>query len=81
MIVHARHYRAFLSVVACLVTLAAHVAFAAPPPMLNTVFPAGGQAGTSVEVTVTGSDLQGVAVVRRDARSEPESGSLMPMAK
>jgi len=35
-------------------------------PRLNSVFPQGGQAGTSVEVRVTGSDLEGLAGLRFD---------------
>lgn len=45
----------------CLMMLASNIpAFGQLPPELNTVFPAGGQAGKSVEVMVTGSNLQGL---------------------
>ena len=37
---------------------------AQPSPVLNNIFPAGGQAGTSVEVTVAGSALTNVSVLR-----------------
>ncbi|MDA1053741.1 MAG: PPC domain-containing protein, partial [Planctomycetota bacterium] len=60
MIVHGRYHKALLSVAACLMTLTAQSAFGQVPPVLNTVFPAGGQAGQSVEVTVSGSNLQGL---------------------
>jgi hypothetical protein len=40
-------------------------AFAAQPnPVLNNVFPAGGQAGTSVDVTIAGSGLTNVSELR-----------------
>jgi len=43
----------------CLVELVAVAAFAAPPAtVFETVFPAGGQAGQTVEVTTTGSNLE-----------------------
>ena len=43
----------------CLVLLAGSALVAAPPtPVLETIFPAGGQAGQSVDVTVTGSNLE-----------------------
>jgi hypothetical protein len=37
---------------------------AAPVPVLNTVFPAGGQVGTTVEVTIAGSALAEVSTLR-----------------
>src|SRR5258708_6479538 len=43
----------------CLVALSGIAVFAAPrPPVFETVFPAGGQAGQAIEVTVTGSNLE-----------------------
>ncbi len=43
----------------CLAVLVAGSAFAAPPvTVFETVFPAGGQAGQAVDVTVTGSNLE-----------------------
>jgi hypothetical protein len=38
-----------------------HGLSAAPVPVLNTVFPAGGQVGTTVEVTIAGSSLTDVS--------------------
>jgi hypothetical protein len=46
--------------VVCFVMLTEFSAYGQAPPVLNTVFPAGGQMGLSVEVTVTGSNLQGL---------------------
>ena len=50
--------RAQRSVLACLVMLTSHVALGQAPPVLNTVFPAGGQVDTAVDVTVSGSNLE-----------------------
>lgn len=50
-----------LSITVCCVLLDARFAFAQPRPVLNTVFPMGGQAGTAVEVTVSGSDLDSLS--------------------
>ncbi len=58
MITHGCCRRAQLSIAACLVMLTAHPAFGQAPPVLNTVFPAGGQVGTAVDVTVSGSNLE-----------------------
>ena len=58
MSVRSRYREAFL--VACLMMLAGRSAFGQVPPVLNTVFPMGGQVGQSVEVTVSGSNLQGL---------------------
>ncbi|MBC8114303.1 MAG: hypothetical protein H7062_08000 [Candidatus Saccharimonas sp.] len=58
MIVRSRHCESLAVVVACLAMLAGRTTVAQSPPVLNTVFPAGGQAGQSVEVTVSGSNLQ-----------------------
>src|SRR5436190_14568632 len=45
-------------IASCSLVLAASAIFAAPPAtVFETVFPAGGQAGQTVEVTVTGSNL------------------------
>ena len=60
MIVRSRYRKTPLSVAVCLVVLAGRTAFGQAPPVLNTVFPAGGQGGQSVEVTVGGSNLQGL---------------------
>lgn len=55
------HYCRVLALAAeCLAMLTSLSAFGQPPPELNTVFPAGGQAGKTVEVTVSGSTLQGL---------------------
>ncbi|MEX1231913.1 MAG: PPC domain-containing protein [Planctomycetaceae bacterium] len=40
-----------------------------PAPVLHTVFPAGGQAGTSVAVTVQGASLEGLSALRISASS------------
>jgi hypothetical protein len=50
-------------VVAVVVTTQCGIA-AQPNPILNNVFPAGGQAGTSVEVTVAGAALSNVSELR-----------------
>lgn len=47
-----------LCVTASCVMLAAHSAFGQAPPQLASVFPPGGQAGQSVEVTISGSNLE-----------------------
>ncbi|MDA1230088.1 MAG: PPC domain-containing protein [Planctomycetota bacterium] len=47
-----------MSLTTLCVVLLAHSAFAQTPPVLNTVFPASGQSGTSVEVAVSGSNLK-----------------------
>ncbi|MDA1166119.1 MAG: pre-peptidase C-terminal domain-containing protein, partial [Planctomycetota bacterium] len=44
-------------------------AIAAPSPVLNTVFPAGGQAGTTVEVTIAGSSLVEVSTLHCSQRA------------
>ncbi|MBI1311403.1 hypothetical protein GC176_08860 [bacterium] len=50
-----RHFNGFFPLFAAIVLLPSGRAFAAP--VLNSVFPAGGQAGTTVEVTIAGSGL------------------------
>ncbi len=60
MIVRSRDREALLFVAVCCVLLAGSTAFGQAPPVMNTVFPAGGQVGQSVEVTVSGSNLQGL---------------------
>lgn len=60
MIVRTRYREVLQPVAVCLAMLAGHTAFGQVPPVLNTVFPAGGQVGQSVEVTVNGSNLQGL---------------------
>jgi hypothetical protein len=50
-----------LSITVCCVLLDVRLALAQPRPVLNTVFPMGGQAGTAVEVTVSGSDLDSLS--------------------
>ena len=60
MIVRSRYRETHLSVAVGLVLLAGSTAFGQAPPVLNTVFPAGGQVSQSVEVTVSGSNLQGL---------------------
>ncbi len=49
-----------LAMIGCLVWLVELAAFAQGPPVFNTVFPAGGQRGQTVEVTIAGGNLQGV---------------------
>lgn len=39
-------------------------AFAQPPPVLRSLFPAGGQVGTTVEVAVSGTNLEGLKELR-----------------
>ena len=46
-----------------LLVVSAFEVLAAPSPVLNTVFPAGGQAGTTVEVTIAGSALTEVSTL------------------
>jgi len=60
MIVRSRYREMFLTVATGLGLLAGSTAFGQAPPVLNTVFPAGGQIGQSVEVTVSGSNLAGL---------------------
>ncbi|MDB5340369.1 MAG: hypothetical protein JWN70_5988 [Planctomycetaceae bacterium] len=49
----------------CLLLIAvASARGAAPSPTLTSVFPAGGQAGTTVQVTVAGGNLAGVTTLR-----------------
>ena len=60
MIVRSRDREALLFVAVCCELLAGSTAFGQAPPVMNTVFPAGGQVGQSVEVTVSGSNLQGL---------------------
>lgn len=47
-----------LCVALWLTVLTAQLAFAQSPPVLNTVFPMGGQRGQAVEVTVSGGNFQ-----------------------
>ncbi len=83
MIVPCRYGEALISVGVYLVMLTSRAAVAQAPPVLNTVFPAGGQVGTSVEVTVTGSNLQGLQTLHcnvpgvRCERLEPSRFRLM----
>ncbi|MBC7816197.1 MAG: PPC domain-containing protein, partial [Planctomycetaceae bacterium] len=60
MFVRSRYCEVLLPIAACLAMLAGRTAFGQVPPVLNTVFPTGGQVGQSVEVTVSGSNLQGL---------------------
>ncbi len=60
MIVCSRYRETLLSVAVGLVLLAGSTTFGQAPPVLNTVFPAGGQVGQSVEVTVSGGNLTGL---------------------
>ena len=60
MIVRSRYREMLLPVGVCLVMLAGGTAVGQTPPMMNTVYPAGGQVGQSVELTVSGSNLQGL---------------------
>lgn len=47
----------------CVVLITAGLACAQAPPTLNTVYPAGGQAGQVVELTVGGSNLHGLQTI------------------
>lgn len=60
MTVRSRYRKALPRIATCLVMLAGCVAKGQAPPVLTTVFPAGAQAGRTVEVTVTGSGLEAV---------------------
>lgn len=60
MIVRSRSRELLLLGVLCMAILGGRIVFGQVPPVLNTVFPTGGQAGQSVEVTVSGSNLQGL---------------------
>ncbi len=60
MIVRSRHREMLLHAGVLLVMLAGSTAFGQAPPLMNTVYPAGGQVGQSVEVVVSSSNLQGL---------------------
>ena len=60
MIVRSRYLEVLLPVAVCLATLPGRSVFGHVPPVLNTVFPTGGQIGQSVEVAVSGTNLQGL---------------------
>lgn len=60
MIVRSRVREVLLFAAMCLALFGGHTAFGQVPPVLNTVFPTGGQVGQSVEVTVSGGNLQGL---------------------
>ncbi len=60
MTVRSRYREVLLLVAVCLATLAGQPTFGQLPPVLNTVFPTGAQVGQSVEVTVSGTNLQGL---------------------
>jgi hypothetical protein len=60
MIVCRQTCEAYRLLAVCLVLLTARAAFGQAPPVLNTVFPAGGQVGQSVKVTVSGNNLHGL---------------------
>ncbi len=64
MIVFRQYRETFLLFGVWLAMLTAHGAFAQAPPILNTVFPAGGQVGQSVEMTVGGSNLPGLQTLQ-----------------
>lgn len=73
MIALCRYRDVLLLVAACSAMLAGHTAFGQAPPVLSTVFPAGGQVGQTLEVTVSGSNLQGLRSLQGNvpgARSE-----------
>ena len=53
-----------LSIAACSVLFSAQVVFGQAHPVLTTVFPMGGQAGTTVDVTVGGSDLESLTTLQ-----------------
>ena len=60
MIARSRERDTLLSIATCWVLFAGSTAFGQAPPVMSTVFPAGGQVGQSLEVTVSGSNLQGL---------------------
>lgn len=66
MIVRSRQLEVCLSVAVYLVLLAARTAFG-QAPTADTIFPAGAQAGQSVEVAVTGKYLQGLRTLHSNA--------------
>ena len=66
--VYRRQFRVTLMfAAACLVMLAGLPTFGQAPPVLSTVFPAGGEVGKSVEVVVSGSNLQGIRTLHCSA--------------
>lgn len=68
MTVRCRYRRLLVVVVAWLMTFDEQSVFGqALPPVLNTVFPMGGQVGKTVEVTVAGSNLQGTRTLHCSA--------------
>lgn len=73
MIVRNRRPAASMSVVVCLAMLAGRMALG-QVPTADTIFPAGGQAGQTVEVVVSGKNLQGLRTLHCNApglRCEP----------
>ncbi len=60
MIVRSQHSIPAMFLVSCLTLFAANSAAGQSPPVINVLFPAGGQAGQAVEVTASGSNLQGL---------------------
>ncbi|MDA1018451.1 MAG: PPC domain-containing protein [Planctomycetota bacterium] len=60
MIDQSRYRATILSAGMCFVVLLASRVFGQLPPVISTVFPAGGRAGQSVEIAVSGSNLQGL---------------------
>lgn len=83
MIVCRRYRKTLVSVAICLAMFTTRAAFGQAPPVFNTVFPVGGQVGQSVEVTVSGSNLQGLRTLHcnvpgvRCERLEPNRFRLM----
>ncbi len=67
MIVRNRQLDACLSVAVYLVMLVGRTAFG-QVPTADTIFPAGGQVGQTVEVTVSGKNLQGLRTLYSNAR-------------
>ncbi|MHC4878613.1 MAG: PPC domain-containing protein [Planctomycetota bacterium] len=61
----AKHDLSFISCLSLVLLAASYAAevSAAPTPVLNSVFPAGGQAGTTVEVTIAGTGLADVSTL------------------
>ena len=60
MIVRRQYRRVLVFVAVWLAMFSDHAVFGQAPPVLSTVFPMGAQVGQTVEVTVGGSNLQGI---------------------
>ena len=71
MIIRSQYCDALASALVGLVMLIADAVLGQAPPVLDTVFPAGGQVGQSVEVTVSGSNLQGLRTLHCNVSRRP----------